>query len=292
LVGALVAGALTARRRLSGGSVAAERARIDEVSAARARRAESAPPEGAVTLVGDAAAPPEDAVAPPDGAVTPAGSAVVTPQEGAELLSRNGIALVTEPDTPAEPAEPAVAVSSALEAPTEAGAARTDATGVELPRANVLAPAPAAPADAAPTAAVEAAAAAERPGGDEPIAESPSVGIQDGEAAPPDDRDAAAAQIPSGSGVPPELQPSPYGEGSILPGPDNSKSPHADYSIKGNIGSMLYHTPDSPYYVRTRAAVWFRSEEDALRAGFIGWNRRTRQPRVPPPDHTRPGYRH
>jgi len=31
---------------------------------------------------------------------------------------------------------------------------------------------------------------------------------------------------------------------------------------------MLYHVPDSSYYDRTVAEVWFRTEEDAEQAGF------------------------
>jgi hypothetical protein len=31
---------------------------------------------------------------------------------------------------------------------------------------------------------------------------------------------------------------------------------------------MLYHTPDSPFYGRTKAEVWFASEAAAEAAGF------------------------
>ena len=31
---------------------------------------------------------------------------------------------------------------------------------------------------------------------------------------------------------------------------------------------MLFHTPESPYYGRTRAEVWFDSEASARAAGF------------------------
>jgi hypothetical protein len=69
---------------------------------------------------------------------------------------------------------------------------------------------------------------------------------------------------------------SPYGPGSALPVPGGS-APSQEYRIKGNADSMLYHTADSPYFTRTRPEVWFRTEEDAMRAGFHPWNRRVRQ---------------
>jgi large subunit ribosomal protein L4 len=38
--------------------------------------------------------------------------------------------------------------------------------------------------------------------------------------------------------------------------------------IKGNADSMLYHVPGSSHYKRTKAEVWFDSEESAEAAGF------------------------
>jgi large subunit ribosomal protein L4 len=40
------------------------------------------------------------------------------------------------------------------------------------------------------------------------------------------------------------------------------------FPIKGNANSMLYHTPESPFYGRTDAEVWFATETDAEAAGF------------------------
>lgn len=54
--------------------------------------------------------------------------------------------------------------------------------------------------------------------------------------------------------------------GSALPADDGS-APEG-YRIKGNADSMLYHTPESPYYDRTVAEVWFDSVESAEAAGF------------------------
>src|SRR5690606_7045529 len=67
-------------------------------------------------------------------------------------------------------------------------------------------------------------------------------------------------------------RPGPY-PGSLLPEPDGS-SPSPMHEIKANEGSRRFHTPDSPYYVRTRADVWFRTAEEARTAGFTAWDER------------------
>lgn len=51
-------------------------------------------------------------------------------------------------------------------------------------------------------------------------------------------------------------------------------SPSPEYTIKGNTDSMLFHAPESPYYSRTKAEVWFKNAADAEAAGFTAWNRR------------------
>lgn len=58
----------------------------------------------------------------------------------------------------------------------------------------------------------------------------------------------------------------PYGVGSHVALDDGSEP--EGFPIKGNADSMLYHTPDSEYYDRTVAEVWFKAEEDAEMAGF------------------------
>ena len=35
---------------------------------------------------------------------------------------------------------------------------------------------------------------------------------------------------------------------------------------------MLFHTPDSPWYKRTRAEVWFVDQARAEAAGFTHWD--------------------
>ncbi|OLT18084.1 hypothetical protein BJF86_11515 [Serinicoccus sp. CNJ-927] len=65
-----------------------------------------------------------------------------------------------------------------------------------------------------------------------------------------------------------------YGAGSAEPLEDGSGP--AGWAIKGNSGSMLFHTPESPSYDGVRAEVWFESEEAARAAGFAHWDRRQR----------------
>ncbi|MFD3406112.1 hypothetical protein ACFWUU_35840 [Kribbella sp. NPDC058693] len=71
------------------------------------------------------------------------------------------------------------------------------------------------------------------------------------------------------------VQPGRYGEGSAEAVPH--QGPPDGFTIKGNAQSKLFHTPDSPYYGRTKPEVWFRSEADAERAGFTKYTRRPRK---------------
>ena len=65
-----------------------------------------------------------------------------------------------------------------------------------------------------------------------------------------------------------------FGEGSVDPLPDGSMP--VGFDVKGNADSMLYHSPESPWYARTKAEVWFRDEESAAAAGFARWDSRGR----------------
>lgn len=55
--------------------------------------------------------------------------------------------------------------------------------------------------------------------------------------------------------------------GAHAPLDDPDEAPEG-YPIKGNANSMKYHTPDSPFYGRTVAEIWFATEEDAEAAGY------------------------
>ena len=65
--------------------------------------------------------------------------------------------------------------------------------------------------------------------------------------------------------------PEPYGAGSVRLPVASADGP-SGYTIKGNEDSMLYHSPESPTYVRTVAEVWFRDVETAEAAGFNRWD--------------------
>ena len=77
----------------------------------------------------------------------------------------------------------------------------------------------------------------------------------------------AAAKAAPASAAAPAAAEAPFGEGSAAPAADGS-APEG-FTIKGNQGSMKFHTPDSPWYGRTKAEVWFASEEAAKAAGFV-----------------------
>ncbi|MGY4769468.1 sunset domain-containing protein [Kribbella sp. CWNU-51] len=84
-----------------------------------------------------------------------------------------------------------------------------------------------------------------------------------------DDTDATEPQVRA------DAPPGRYGEGSADAVPH--QGPPDGFTIKGNAQSMLFHTPDSPYYGRTKPEVWFRTESDAERAGFTKYTRRPRK---------------
>jgi hypothetical protein len=109
------------------------------------------------------------------------------------------------------------------------------------------------------TTSGSASAGPERPPDDVPE----SVGL-----APPRQEDVVPAESD-------EVPPGRYGEGSADAVPH--QSPPDGFTIKGKAQSMLFHTPDSPYYGRTKPDVWFRTEADAERAGFTKYVRRPRK---------------
>ena len=88
---------------------------------------------------------------------------------------------------------------------------------------------------------------------------------------PPAD-ETPTGQIPVLTAADPGVEPGTY-PNSARPRADGS-APSAEFTIKGNAGSKLFHAKESPYYGRTRAEVWFKSPADAEAAGFTGWNKR------------------
>lgn len=96
-------------------------------------------------------------------------------------------------------------------------------------------------------------------------------------AAPKAPGDKATAMAGSGSAMR-MVQPGEF-PGSARSNADGS-APSPEYTVKGDVQSLLYHTPDSPSYRDMRAEVWFRSTIEAERAGFVAWNRNPRDART------------
>lgn len=69
----------------------------------------------------------------------------------------------------------------------------------------------------------------------------------------------------------------PFGPGSAKPLADGG-APGDEFTVKGKRSSKLFHTAESPYFGRTKADVWFKSAEDATRAGFNAWNHKRATP--------------
>ncbi|KGN38228.1 NADH dehydrogenase subunit E [Knoellia subterranea KCTC 19937] len=99
-----------------------------------------------------------------------------------------------------------------------------------------------------------ASTAEAEPKGDAPLTGTPASGASQG------------APTQTGGRAPEGFKTSSFGDGSVDAdgtgiGPDG-------WDIKGNANSMLFHTPESPWYARTKAEVWFRDEDAATAAGF------------------------
>ncbi|RJQ79219.1 hypothetical protein D5S17_10875 [Pseudonocardiaceae bacterium YIM PH 21723] len=77
----------------------------------------------------------------------------------------------------------------------------------------------------------------------------------------------------------PVVEPGKY-PGSAKP-LEGGAAPTEEYTIKGNEDSMLFHTTESPYYKRTIAEVWFKTEADAEAAGFTKYVRKTKPKAAP-----------
>lgn len=109
---------------------------------------------------------------------------------------------------------------------------------------------------------------ASRPAPEAPATEAPAAA--EAEADTTVDADAPAAEPASASGGADAVPEGPHGPGSAHPLEDAS-APHERFHVKGNADSGLYHTADSPHYGRTKAEVWFASNEHAEAAGFKHW---------------------
>jgi hypothetical protein len=84
------------------------------------------------------------------------------------------------------------------------------------------------------------------------------------------DRRGAAGSGAAASLAAPAYAVGKFGAGSVDPLTDGSMP--EGYPVKGNEDSMLYHSPQSPWYGRTKAEVWFADEATAAAAGFSHWD--------------------
>jgi small subunit ribosomal protein S2 len=125
----------------------------------------------------------------------------------------------------------------------------------EAPAADATAPG--APAEATQTA--QAPAATDAPATASPAAESPAA------EAPATEAPATEAPVEAAPETPAATDGG-YGPDSAAPLADGS-GPEG-FTVKGNAGSMKYHTTDSQWYDQTSAEVWFRTAEAAEAAGF------------------------
>jgi hypothetical protein len=187
-------------------------------------------------------------------------------------------------------APPAAAVASSAE-PTPSAAAATFGPRVEPELASnktaadavaTPAPVPSTPA-AQPDATPPHGAAADRSPRPRPRPRPrPDADITRPAATPPEGVAQAGFGPTSASGAsaPPHALFTPAASDGVgaggVPGPDGA-APGPEFTIKGNADSMLFHTPASPYFERTRAEVWFRTADEAVAAGFTEWraHRRT-----------------
>ncbi|MBB5960215.1 type IV secretory pathway VirB10-like protein [Saccharothrix tamanrassetensis] len=64
--------------------------------------------------------------------------------------------------------------------------------------------------------------------------------------------------------------------------PEGDEQPEAgrrpEFAVKGSTKSMIFHTPDSPYFKRMKGDVTFRSAAEAERAGYTRWRPRSAAP--------------
>ncbi|MFC4947572.1 hypothetical protein [Pseudonocardia sp. GCM10023141] len=224
----------------------------DESSADESSADESSADESSADEAGDT---PDTTAATGTDAAEAAASTTGTGVLGTSALAATTPATGAAATDSADIATPATDTAGEHSTDTAAGPAGTDAAGPPDPAGR---PDPAGTPD---TAAVPAAGAAAL--GLAGLAAVGGNGSTDRSTDGPEDATAATD--------------GPYGPGSALPLADGS-APGAEYTVKGNAGSMLFHTTESPYYVRTRAEAWFRTAADAETAGFTAWNKRRTAP--------------
>ncbi|HYQ62281.1 hypothetical protein [Actinophytocola sp.] len=180
-------------------------------------------------------------------------------------------------ESPAEPAEAATAAEPAAAAAEPAVAAAEPAVAEPAPPAEAV-------DEVVPVAdSVAVEPVAETPLAVDSVADAAPIPVE--ESAPAEANDSVATATPEVSdpaistldveGITADLNAGPYGPGSGKPAGDGS-APSTDFTVKGKESSKLFHTEKSPYFTRTKADVWFKSEADAEGAGFQAWDHKKR----------------
>jgi hypothetical protein len=144
------------------------------------------------------------------------------------------------------------------------------------PEPVVAADEPAAAAEPTPAAQADEAGEAETVAVSEEAAAEVVAEAEAAAKATPKPADPALSTLDEGA-ITAELQAAggPYGPGSAKPAADGA-APSAEFAVKGKESSKLFHTEKSPYFGRTKADVWFKTEADAEGAGFQAWDHKKR----------------
>ncbi|GAA1353266.1 sunset domain-containing protein [Saccharothrix algeriensis] len=145
------------------------------------------------------------------------------------------------------------------------------------------APEPPAAKSTAPEPPATEPTAAEPPA-PEPTATEPAAGMSGSEAPGAAqegvERPDAARSNPTRSAAGRASAPRPAARTVRAGRPDATptRSARPEPQVKGSPKSMIFHTPDSPYFKRMKGDVTFRSAAEAERAGYTRWRPRSAAP--------------
>ncbi len=164
-------------------------------------------------------------------------------------------------DTTTEDTPAAEATGAAVEAP-QADAAAAEVTeapaAAEVTEEPAKADAPAETAETAETAEAPAEVKEEPAAAEAPAEVETTVEVAETPDTTPEATTDATGTTDAGTE---------FGPDSAAP-LESGEAPEG-FTIKGNASSKKFHASTSPWYDRTKAEVWFRTEEAAEKAGFV-----------------------
>ncbi|WP_226362141.1 hypothetical protein [Pseudonocardia sp. ICBG1142] len=217
---------------------------------AQVAAARDEPAEGGLTEDASAEKAPADGDAAQDVAAAPAAPVVGEPGGSAGAPDGATAPAVPLPRPESNPA-PQDAAAEDDDEPSGRHALRDDVEPAPLPE-----PAPASD-DGGPPAPLPIPSRTRQPAGGSALAALDSLIIGPSAASEP---------------LPPGVRPGPYPDSVLAPA--DGGDPPETHRVKVHSGSRRFHPPESPYYVRTRADLYFTAEGAARAAGFIAWNER------------------